>query len=39
LKERNSNTFKNRDAIFEKPVVLLHLENYSESGRESRESA
>jgi len=36
LKERGGNTLKNRIAIFEKLVVLLHLENYSESGSESR---
>jgi len=36
LKERGGNTLKNRIAIFEKLVVLLHLENYSEIGSESR---
>jgi hypothetical protein len=36
LKERGGNTLKNRIAIFEKLVVLLHLENYSENGSESR---
>jgi len=36
LKERGGNTLKNRIAVFEKLVVLLHLENYSESGSEGR---
>lgn len=36
LKERGGNTLKNRIAMFEKLVVLLRLENYSESGSENR---
>jgi len=36
LKERGSDTLRHRMAIFEKLVVLLRLENYSESGSESR---
>ena len=36
LKERGGDTLRHRIAIFEKLVVLLHLENYSESSTESR---
>jgi len=32
LKERGSGTLRKRIAIFEKLVVRLHLENYSENG-------
>jgi hypothetical protein len=38
LKERGVNTLKNRIAIFEKLVVLLHLEKYVESGSENQPS-
>ncbi len=35
LKERGGNTLKNRITLFEKLVVLLHLENYCENSREN----
>ncbi len=36
LKERGGNTLKNRLDVFEKLVMLLHLENYSESSSDNR---
>lgn len=36
IKERGSNTLRHRIAIFEKLVILLHLENYSESDSENQ---
>jgi len=32
VKERGSNTLRHRIAVFEKFIILFHLENYSESG-------
>lgn len=36
LKERGGNTLKNRITVFEKLVVRLRLENYSENGDKNR---
>lgn len=39
LKERGSGTLRKRIDMFEKLVVALHLDNYSESGSASDQSA
>ncbi|MDZ7359851.1 MAG: hypothetical protein ONB46_03865 [candidate division KSB1 bacterium] len=39
LKERGSGTLRKRIAFFEKLVAALHLQNYSESGREEGQPA
>lgn len=36
IKERGSNTLRHRIVFFEKLVILLHLENYSESSSDNR---
>ena len=38
LKERGSGSLRNRIAIFEKLVVMLHLENYSKSSNDGQQS-